>query len=96
MTERTPERPLEDHYFGLWDGERQSLVLAKDDCLIGYGTSFARQQLLRRVKEWVDLGMPAAASFKLQVHPGTRRVEPLENQWAVERSESTFVWGLQT
>src|ERR1039458_127160 len=29
-TEKTAGRPLEDHYFGLWDQERRSLVLSRD------------------------------------------------------------------
>jgi protein-L-isoaspartate(D-aspartate) O-methyltransferase len=94
-TEKTAERPLEEHYFGLWDQERQSLVLAKDDWIIAYGNASAREQLLEKVRQWVDLGMPAAASFKLHVHPNDCRVAPRENQWAVKRSESQFLWSLE-
>jgi protein-L-isoaspartate(D-aspartate) O-methyltransferase len=94
-TDKTAKLPLEDHYFGLWDQERRSLVLAKDDCLIAYGNDFARDQLLEKVRQWVDLGMPAAASFKLHVHPNDYRVAPRENQWSVKRTESTFLWTLE-
>jgi len=94
-TEKTPERPQEEHYFGLWDPERRSLVLAKDDWLIAYGNAFAREQLLRRVRQWVDLGMPTAASFKLQVHPHDYRATSCENQWSVKRRESQFLWSLE-
>jgi hypothetical protein len=93
-TEKTAERPQEEHYFGLWDQERQSLVLAKDDWIIAYGNAFAREQLLERVRQWVGLGMPTAASFKLQVHPNDYRAAARENQWSVKRSESTFLWSL--
>ena len=94
-TEKTAERPLEEHYFGLWDQERQSLVLAKDDWIIAYGNASAREQLLEKVRQWVDLGMPAAASFKLHVHPNDCQVAPRENQWTVKRSESQFLWSLE-
>ncbi len=30
-TEKAAERPMDELYFGLWDQERRSLVLAKDD-----------------------------------------------------------------
>jgi protein-L-isoaspartate(D-aspartate) O-methyltransferase len=95
-TEKAAERPLEDHYFGLWDQERRSLVLAKDDWLIAYGNASARELLLEKVRQWVDLGMPASASFKLQVHPNDYRVAARENLWSVKRSESTFLWSLET
>jgi hypothetical protein len=94
-TEKKSERPLEENYFGLWDQERRSLVLAKDDWLIAYGNASAREKLLERVRQWVDLGMPAAASFKLQVHPNDYRVAARENQWSVKRSESQFLWSLE-
>lgn len=94
-TEKTPQRPGEHHYFGLWDQERQSLVLAKDDWITAYGNAFAREQLRAKIRQWVDLGMPTAASFRLQVHPNDYRVEAGENQWVVKRSESTFLWSLE-
>jgi protein-L-isoaspartate(D-aspartate) O-methyltransferase len=95
-TEKNARRPMEEHYFGLWDQERRSLVLAKDDWITAYGNASAREQLLERVRQWVDLGMPTAASFKLEVHPNDSRVEARENQWIVKRSESTFLWSLET
>jgi protein-L-isoaspartate(D-aspartate) O-methyltransferase len=92
---KTVARPLEDHYFGLWDQQQRSLVLAMDGYLIGYGNDSAKTQLLQKIQQWVALGMPAAASFKLQVYPSGARVEAQENQWAVKRSESTFLWSLE-
>jgi protein-L-isoaspartate(D-aspartate) O-methyltransferase len=94
-TEKTAGVPLEEHYFGLWDQERQSLVLAKDDWLIEYGNASAKAALLEKVRQWTDLGMPGAASFKLEVHPNDARVEAREDQWIVKRRESQFVWSLE-
>ncbi len=93
---KTATRVLEDHYFGLWDQERGSLVLAKDDWLIAYGNTSTREQLLEKVRQWVNLGMPTAASFKLRVYPNDYPVKAGENQWAVKRNESTFLWSLET
>jgi len=42
-TETTPQQPQGDQFFGLWDPERRSLVLAKDDWLIAYGNASARE-----------------------------------------------------
>ena len=94
-TEKAAERPMEEHYFGLWDQQRRSLVLAKDDWLIAYGNAWAKEHLLVKVRQWVDLGMPAAASFKLEVHPSDCRVAAHGNQWIVKRSESQFLWNLE-
>ena len=94
-TEKAAERPMEEHYFGLWDQQRRSLVLAKDDWLIAYGNAWAKEHLLVKVRQWVDLGMPAAASFKLEVHPSDCRVAAHGNQWIVKRSESQFLWSLE-
>jgi hypothetical protein len=94
-TEKSAERPMEEHYFGLWDQERRSLVLAKDDWLIAYGNASARERLLEKVRQWVELGMPAPASFKLQVHPSDCQMAAHGNQWIVKRGESQFLWSLE-
>jgi hypothetical protein len=62
----------------------------------GYGNVPAREELLEKVRQWVNLGMPSAGSFKLQVYPNKRRVEARENQWIVKRGESQFVWTLES
>jgi protein-L-isoaspartate(D-aspartate) O-methyltransferase len=84
----------EEHYFGLWDAEQNSLVLAKDDSLIAYGNNAAKNRLLQSIKYWVDLGMPSAASFILSVYPASASVEPRDKQWIIRRSESQLVWSL--
>jgi protein-L-isoaspartate(D-aspartate) O-methyltransferase len=94
-TEKTYEQSHEEHYFGLWDKEHGSLVVAKDDCLIAYGSAVAKERLVQKVRQWVDLGMPSAASFKLQVYPSDFPLTPQENQWIVKRNESQFLWSLE-
>jgi protein-L-isoaspartate(D-aspartate) O-methyltransferase len=84
----------DQHYFGLWDPEHASLVLAKDDELISYGSAAATERLLRAVHRWVDLGMPAASSFRLQVYPSDRSLATRDDQWVVTRQESQFLWSL--
>jgi hypothetical protein len=85
----------DEHYFGLWNKENGSLVLVKDDLLIAYGNTTAQECLLRRVHEWVNLGMPAAASFALQVYPSGYLLVARENQWVVQRNESQSLWSLE-
>jgi len=81
--------------FGLWDETARSFVLAADDQLIAYGNAAAKERLLRRLHEWVDLGMPSAASFTVRVYPNGRVVAPGPQEWRVARTESQFVWSLE-
>ena len=84
-----------DHqYFGLFDRDNLSLVLATDDELISYGNSMAIDRLLRDVHRWVDLGMPSASSLELRVYRSDRAVVPRANEWLVKRQESQFLWSL--
>ena len=80
--------------FGIADEAAHSLVLAHDDQLITYGTPRARAQLLQRLHEWVDLGMPSAASFTVHVYPRDHAVKPRAQEWLVVREESQFLWTL--
>lgn len=93
-TEKSAERSQEEQYFGLWEKEKGALVLAKDDELIAYGNLSAKKGLLQRVRQWVDLGMPSAASFALRVYPSDAAIPAREHQWIVTRRESQFVWSL--
>lgn len=94
-TERTDERSREEHYFGLWDKENRSLVIAKDDVLTSYGNSKAEERLMQAVRQWVDLGMPSATSFELIIYPLDVPVTVRKNQWIVKRNESQFLWSLR-
>jgi protein-L-isoaspartate(D-aspartate) O-methyltransferase len=93
-TIKTSKEPHEEHFFGLWDQAKCSQVLARGNWIITYGNAAAGRQLLKRVRQWVDLGMPTAASFKLQVYPNDFPVHAGGNQWIVKRRESTFLWSL--
>ncbi|WP_310483882.1 fibrillarin-like rRNA/tRNA 2'-O-methyltransferase [Chamaesiphon sp. VAR_48_metabat_403] len=95
-TEKIADRSRAGRYFGLWQPEHNSLVIAKDDLLIAYGNQVAFDRLLQKVKEWVDLGMPSAASFKLQVYPIYFPLQAGRNQWIVKRQDSQFLWSLPT
>jgi len=91
-TAKTDRRPREEHYFGLWIPAEPSLVLARDDSLFAYGNAAARERLMQRVRQWVELGMPTAASLSLRVYPRDVPVTTGENEWLVTRKESKFLW----
>jgi protein-L-isoaspartate(D-aspartate) O-methyltransferase len=95
-TAKSPAQPREEHFFGLWMQDQRSLVLAKDNLLISYGSAEARERLLECVRYWVDLGMPTAASLGLRVYPSDATVTCEPNEWLVKRPESKFVWSRPT
>ena len=95
-TEKRNEQLREEHYFGLWDPEQKSLVIAKDDLLLSYGNSTAEERLVKAVERWVKLGMPSAASFALKIYPIGFPLTTDENQWIVKRQESQFLWSLKS
>jgi protein-L-isoaspartate(D-aspartate) O-methyltransferase len=94
-TPKAATRARAEHFFGLWDQAHRSLVLAKDDCLIAYGSAVAKERLLQRVRQWVDLGMPSAACLTLQVYPSDVPLMAGEHEWMVKRPESQFLWSLR-
>ena len=85
----------DEYFFGLWDEPNQSLVIARDDQLMAYGSLAARERLQANLHHWVDLGMPAAASFDLHIYPAHVPLTPGRNQWLVKRAESQFLWCLE-
>lgn len=95
-TGKTKDNPYEEHYFGLWDKSVDSLVIAKDDYLISYGSLAAKERLIQDIEHWVQLGMPTPSSFALQVYPVDSPLETGANQWLVKRAESQFLWSLES
>jgi protein-L-isoaspartate(D-aspartate) O-methyltransferase len=91
---RANDRAQEEHYFGLWDQANHSLVLARDDTLIAYGSAVAKERLIKSIRQWVELGMPSAASFHLRVYPADVAPPASDMQWIVKRTESVFAWRL--
>ena len=49
-TEKSGTRLQDEHYFGLWDQEHHSLVLANDDSIIAYGNSAAKERLMQGIQ----------------------------------------------
>lgn len=93
-TEKGGQQAVEHHYFGLWDAENRSLVVAKDDLMVTYGNTQAEERLLQRLRQWVEVGMPTAACLDLKVFPIETRLQAADNQWLVKRRDSQFLWTL--
>jgi Protein-L-isoaspartate carboxylmethyltransferase len=85
----------EQYYFGLWDQDQKSLVIAKDDLILSYGNFAAEERLIKRLEGWLRLGMPGAGSFALKIYPIDFPLTANENEWIVKRKESQFLWSLK-
>ena len=84
----------DDPCFGLIDEENQSMVLWKNNRLIGYGNDKAFNKIKAAFELYLELGMPSATCFKLKVYPMETIVELQENEWLIQRKDSQFVWSL--
>src|SRR3712207_8153444 len=72
MIRRPPRSTLFPYttlFRSLYEKEAHSLVVAKDDKLISYGNTLAKEKLLASIKLWVELGMPTSSSFQLEIYP---------------------------
>jgi len=94
-SERANDLSRDEHYFGLWDQAQRSLVIARNDLLISYGVPAAEARLWQDIRQWVELGMPSAASFELRVYPRDVPITAGDRQWLVQRHESQFLWSLK-
>ncbi|MFK7806036.1 MAG: protein-L-isoaspartate O-methyltransferase [Anaerolineae bacterium] len=81
-------------FFGLWGESINSLVIAKDESLISYGSSVAKNHLIRALKNWIDLGMPSVSNMNLHIYRAGKSISAGKNQWLVKRVESQFLWHL--
>lgn len=82
-------------FCGLFDPEAQALAVARKGMLVSYGNVSARDRLLMRLHEWIDLGMPTMAVMHLSVFPADAEVPEEKNKWVVRRNESIFAWSLR-
>ena len=72
---------------------------AKALCALGwitYGTDSALHHLLKRIHEWVDLGMPSGGCFSLKAYPCDREFDVGPDEWVSRREHSAYVWRLNT
>ncbi len=81
-------------FFGVYDHQSHSLVVAREDMLLTYGNAGAKDKLLQTLKEWVKLGMPASTSFQLEIFPKGCLPGQRPTHWVLEREDSLFIWQL--
>jgi hypothetical protein len=93
FTVETAEGQVQE-IFGLWDAESSSLTIAAPEELITYGNLATHDRLGTWLRRWIELGMPAADSFALQIYPADATITPGYNEWLVRRQESQFLWSL--
>ena len=78
--------------FGLLDVKSKSLVVAKYNELVSYGSTKARDYLLKSLQRWTADGMPGLVNLKVKAYPIDRKIKAGKNQWLTKRKESQFLW----
>jgi len=86
----------EDHinYFGLIAEEDNSIVIWKNNKLIGFGNKKALIKIQAAFQLYLDLGMPSVNCFSLNVYPIDKEIKLGTNEWLTKRRDSQFVWSL--
>jgi len=79
-----------DVSFGIYNADEYSISVLHQERLISCGGNWAKDRIKARVHEWVDLGMPTLAAFRVEARTKrtTRRPEP--NEYWVRRDETDF------
>lgn len=80
--------------FGLFDPKEKSLVVAKHNELISYGSTCMRNLLISSIKCWIDLGMPGLSNLNVRAYPMGEELHPKPGEWLIRRNESQFIWAL--
>jgi protein-L-isoaspartate(D-aspartate) O-methyltransferase len=78
--------------FGLWDEASGSLALARDNVLASFGGTAASAALMARLHEWVELGMPGAASMPVRAFRAGQAPRPGPGEFLMSRGDSEFLW----
>jgi hypothetical protein len=80
------------YFFGLFDAPSDSFALVREGSLESYGGPAATEALLGRIHEWVELGMPSAASMQLRAYRSGAAPAAGPREILVRRAATDFVW----
>jgi protein-L-isoaspartate(D-aspartate) O-methyltransferase len=78
--------------FGLWDEHTDSFALARDGVLASFGGTAASAALMARLHEWIDLGMPGAASMPVRAYRAGHAPRPGHGEFLMSRGDTDFLW----
>lgn len=78
--------------FGLWDEPTGSFALARDSVLASFGGTAASEALMARLHEWVELGMPSAASMPVRAFRAGQAPRPGPGEFLMSRGDTDFLW----
>jgi protein-L-isoaspartate(D-aspartate) O-methyltransferase len=80
------------YFFGLWDEPSGSLALARDNVLASFGGTPAGAALMARLHEWLELGMPSAASMPVRAFRAGQAPRPGPGEFLMSRGDTDFLW----
>lgn len=80
------------YFFGLWDEQKKSLALVRENELTSYGSAAAANALLARVHEWCEFGFPSATTMRVCAYPAGQAPPISAGQILLARESTDFVW----
>ncbi len=89
-----PELDFAEEFWGIHVPEQNSLILYNEDRLLHYGQDTSLVQLRRAAKRWQKAGSPELEDLKLSFHASPEGIEPSNDQWLVQRGQTTLLWSL--
>ncbi len=91
------EAKREEFAFGLVDLNLGSAGLITKDRIMGYGRRDTLDRVLGCLDQWIDLGMPCGANFRVEIERSRTAEKPSgKNAWIESRGDQMFLWELQS
>ncbi|MBS1983252.1 MAG: hypothetical protein JST16_03695 [Bdellovibrionales bacterium] len=84
----------DDVFFGVWSEDQKSLTIFQNEEMKTFGTSESGEIVDRHLIDWMKLGMPSLACFKLKAYPKGVRVALKEGDFLTTQRDSKFIWSL--
>lgn len=88
------ELDFDEEFWGIQNAERTSLLIFNEDRLQLFGDEASLVQLRRAAKRWQKAGQPELEDLKLSIHKNETKLAPTNDQWLVNRGDSTLLWSL--
>lgn len=75
-----------------YDEHTDSFALARDGVLASFGGPAASAALMARLHEWIDIGMPCAASMPVRAYRAGHAPRPGHGEFLISRGDTDFLW----
>ncbi|MBK1877505.1 protein-L-isoaspartate O-methyltransferase family protein [Pelagicoccus mobilis] len=88
------ELAFDEEFWAVGNPKDGNLLLYNEDRLLLYGDDTNLIKFRRTAKRWQKAKQPGIEDLKLSVYAASNAPETSNDQWAVNRGDSTFIWGI--